>query len=184
MQGSNSNYNWRVAFWQTRQDKEALFNSANLFIGNQRTDRNGFDLEGSLAVSSGIKLTANYSLVKARVLDQGINDRITNVPNWTAGLGIEGVVATGSGRMDWSVNDTIVGPQPLVADNSASTSLYHRVTARVGFAPTAFKGAKFALSTTYYSRPYEETRFDFGGGAYGISAKPNWKVLVSALYAF
>ena len=184
LQGSVGQANWRVAVWRTQQDKEALFNSANLFIGNQRTDRNGFDLEGGYAIASGVKLTANYSSVKARVLGQGVNDRITNVPNWTAGLGIEGFVATTSGQMDWSLKDTIVGPQPLVADNSAATEVYHRITARIGFAPIAIKGAKFALSLTHYDRPYEETRFDFGGGVYGISAKPNWKVLASALYAF
>ena len=184
LQGGNGDANWRIAVWRTRQDKEALFNSANLFIGNQRTDRNGFDLEGAYAISSGIKVTANYSSVRARVLDQGVNDRITNVPNWTAGLGIEGIVATSSGRMDWSLKDSIVGPQPLLADSSAATALYHRITARVGFAPTVIKGAKFALSVTHYDRPFEETRFDFGGGIYGISAKPNWKVLASALYAF
>ena len=184
LQGGQANASWRVAAWRTRQDKEALFNSANLFIGNQRTDRNGFDIEGRHSLSDSIRLVGNYSVVKARVLDQGVNDRIANVPNWTAGIGIEGVVNAASGRIDWSINDSIVGPQPLLADDSARTQTYHRTTARVGYSPTALKGAKFALSVTHYDKPYEETRFDFGGGQYGISAKPRWKALATAQYVF
>ena len=184
LQGSQANASWRVALWRTQQDKEALFNSANLFIGNQRTDRNGFDIEGRYSVSDSIRLVGNYSLVKARVLDQGVNDRIANVPNWTAGIGIEGIVTIASGRIDWSVNDSIVGPQPLLADDSARTETYNRTTVRVGYSPIAIKGAKFALSLTHYDKPYEETRFDFGGGQYGISAKPRLKVLASAQYVF
>ena len=184
LQGSQAGSNWRVAVWRTRQDKEALFNSANQFIGSQRTDRNGFDIEGQYSLSDSIRLVGNYSLVKARVLDQGVNDRIANVPNWTAGVGIEGIVNAGSGRIDWSINDAIVGPQPLLADDSARTQTYNRTTARVSYSPTAMRGTKFALSLTHYDKPYEETRFDLGGGQFGISAKPRWKALASAQYVF
>ena len=79
VQGGQANAIWRVAVWRTRQDKEALFNSVNQFIGNQQTDRNGFDLEGKYSVSDSVRLVGNYSLVKARVLGQGVNDRIANV---------------------------------------------------------------------------------------------------------
>ena len=184
LQGTQANANWRIALWRTKQDKEALFNAANQFIGNQRTDRNGFDIEGGYALSSSTRLTANYSAVSARVRGQGVNDRISNVPDWTAGLGIEGQVNAAAGRFDWSVKDVIVGPQPLLADNSARTQTYHRVTARVGFAPASLKNSKFAVSLTHYNRPFEETRFDFGGGQFGISAKPRWQALLSAQYAF
>lgn len=184
LQGTQANANWRVALWRTKQDKEALFDAANQFIGNQRTDRNGFDIEGGYALSTSTRLTANYSAVSARVRGQGVNDRISNVPDWTAGLGIEGQINAAAGRVDWSVKDVIVGPQPLVADNSARTQTYHRVTARVGFAPASLKNSKFALSLTHYNRPFEETRFDFGGGQFGISAKPRWQALATAQYAF
>ena len=184
LQGGQANASWRVALWRTRQDKEALFNSANQFIGNQRTDRDGIDVEGRYAISDSTRFTANYSVVKARVLDQGINDRIANVPNWTAGLGVEGNVNTASGRLDWSVRDVIVGPQPLLADNSARTLTYNRVTARVAYTPSSMKNSKFALSVTHYDRPYEETRFDFGGGQFGISAKGRWQALASAQFGF
>ena len=182
--GGTAATNWRASIWQTKQEKEALFDGSNRFIGNQRTNRNGFDLEGRLALSESLRLTANYSQTRARVLGQGANDRITSVPDWTAGLGIEGAQQTSAGRVEWSLSDTIVGPQPLFADNSVSTLSYHRVTARTAIVPTALPNAKFALALTHYSRPYEEIRFDAGGGQYGTAPKPRWKLLATAQYAF
>jgi outer membrane receptor protein involved in Fe transport len=184
LQGAVAASSWRVALWRTQQEKEALFNAANQFIGNQKTDRDGFDLEGRLALSRDLRVVGNYSGVKARVLGQGSNDRIANVAEWTAGLGVEGGFAAAGGRGEWSLQDSIVGPQPLLADNSAKTSSYHRVTGRLAFVPGALPAAKFALSATYYDKPLEETVFDFGGGQYGVSAKPRWKAMATAQVRF
>jgi hypothetical protein len=173
-----------VALWQTKQEKEALFNAANQFIGNQRTNRDGFDIEGRVALAKDLRLTGNFSKVRARVLGQGANDRIPGVPDWTAGLGVEGLLPTGLGRIEWSLNDTLVGPQPLLLDNSARTLSYHRITARAGLAPTALPNAKFALALTHYTRPYEEQQFDAGGGQFGTAPKPRWKALATAQYMF
>jgi hypothetical protein len=184
VQGGDSMAWWRVALWTTKQLKEALFNSANQFIGNQRTDRKGIDAEGRYALSKTLKLTANFSVVEARVLGQGGNDRISNVPDWTAGMGIEGVINTPAGRFDWSANDSIVGPQPLVADNSVRTRTYNRLVTRVAYAPHAMKNTNFSFTVTGYDRVYEETRFELGGGQFGVSPKSKWKALASAQYVF
>ena len=184
LHGGTAATNWRASVWQTKQEKEALFNASNQFLGNQRTNRNGFDLEGRLALSQDLRLSANYSRVRARVLGQGNNDRITGVPDWTAGVGVEGLLPSVVGRVEWSLNDTIVGPQPLLADDSASTQSYHRIGARVALTPVALPSAKFALAVTHYTRPYEETRFDAGGGEFGVAPKPRWKAMVTAQYTF
>ncbi len=184
VKGGTDAASWRAAVWRTRQEKEALFNATNQFLGNQRTNRDGFDLEGRYALSQDFRLLANYSRVKARVLGQGGNDRITGVPDWTAGFGVEGAFSTAAGRADWSVIDSIVGPQPLFADDSASTKSYHRIVARAAFVPTAMANAKFALAVTHYTRAYEEPRFDVGDGQFGTAPKPRWKALLTAQYAF
>jgi outer membrane receptor protein involved in Fe transport len=184
VQGAGAALGWRAALWQTRQEKEALFDAANRFIGNQRTDRDGFDLEGRLELSRALRVTANISTVRARVLGQGANDRIPNVPDWTAGLGVEGRLGTGAGPLEWSIIDSIVGPQPLLADNSVRTQSYHRIVARAALAPPVLGGGRIALTLTHVTRPYAETVFDFGGGRYGVSAKPRWKALLSAQALF
>ena len=184
VRGGNTATNWRASVWRTKQEKEALFDGADRFLGNQRTNRDGFDLEGRLALSEAVRLSANYSRVRARVLDQSSNDRITGVPDWTAGLGVEGLLPTGVGRVEWSLNDTVVGPQPLVADNSVRTAPYHRIAVRGALTPVALPGAKFALALTHYTRAFEETRFDVGGGDYGTAPKPRWKAMATAQYAF
>jgi outer membrane receptor protein involved in Fe transport len=184
LQGGNAAINWRAALWQTKQEKEALFNSANQFIGNQRTNRDGFDVEGRFALSKGLRLTANFSKVKARVLGQGGNDRIPSVPDWTAGAGVEGVLPTGIGLVEWSLLDAIVGPQPLLADNSAHTKSFHRITARTAITPVAWPRANLALALTHYTRPYEEQQFDAGGGQFGTAPKPRWKAMATAQYMF
>jgi outer membrane receptor protein involved in Fe transport len=184
LQGGDAASHWRAAVWQTRQDKEALFDGANQFIGNQRTNRDGFDIEARLALADELRLMANYSGVRARVLGQGSSDRIPSVPEWTAGIGLEGTVPTGAGRVEWSLNDTLVGPQPLLADNSARTQSYQRITGRAALTPAACSGAKVALALTHYTRPYEEQQFDAGNGQFGTAPKPRWQAMISAQYAF
>ncbi len=178
--GDAAGMSWRAALWRTRQDKEALFNGANIFIGNQRTNRDGLDLEGAYPIGPDLRLLANYSLVRARIVDQGPADRVANVPDWTALLGIEGKTRSDAHQFEWSLINVTVGPQPLLADNSARTRSYNRTTGRVAYTHPSLKGTKLALSVTHFDRPYEETVFDFGGGQYGLSARPKWKTLLTA----
>ena len=102
----------------------------------------------------------------------------------TAGAGIEGALPTGIGVVEWSLLDTLVGPQPLLADNSASTKSFHRITARTAITPAAWPGAKLALALTHYTRPYEEQQFDAGGGRFGTAPKPRGKAMATAQYMF
>jgi hypothetical protein len=182
--GGNQKANWRVSGWRTKQDSAAIFDGSNPFVGNQKTSRDGVDVEGRIALTDSINMNANFSKVFARIDGQPVNDHILSVPDWTAGFGFDGNFATGFGTGEWSVFDTIIGPQPLVADNSTETHTYHRVTARGAISPFALKGFKLAMSTTFYSDQYQEQQYDAGGGQFGISPQPTWKVLFSGQYEF
>ncbi|WP_165349647.1 TonB-dependent receptor [Methylibium sp. Pch-M] len=175
---------WRVALWNTRQDKEALFNAGNQFIGNQKTDRNGYDLELRWLPRAGLELFGNYSAVRARIKDQPGNAYIANVPDWVGTLGLEAQSLMAGERLDWSLSNEFVGPQPLDGANAASTSSYSRTVGRVAWTPSALPASRVSLAVTHYSNPYQETLFDFGGGQSATSAKPRWKALLSAQYKF
>jgi iron complex outermembrane recepter protein len=184
LQGSSTQLSWRASVWQTDQKNEALFGGNNQFLSNQTTNRDGFDLEASYTLPSAIQLTANYSAVKARIAGAAPQNRISSVPDWTAGLGVQGLAATAWGKLEWSLQDSLIGPQPIYADNSAHTDSYHRVNGRLALSPSQLPSALFALSVTHYSKPYEEQRFDAGGGQFGTAPKPEWQALLSAQWRF
>lgn len=182
--GGNRIGSFRASVWRTQQEKEALFNGEGRFIDNQKTNRDGFDVEGRIALASNVGLNGNFSRVFARIDNAAPNDHILSVPEWTAGIGIDATSSTAIGLAEWSLFDTIIGPQPLFPDNSKETLSYHRVVARVAISPSAWRGAKFALSGIYYSRQFEEQQFDAGGGQFGTAPKPTWQALASVQWTF
>jgi outer membrane receptor protein involved in Fe transport len=183
VRGGDQRANWRSSVWRTVQNSEALFDGGGNYLSTQKTNRNGFDLDGHVALTADIRLSANFSRVYARVANSA-KDHIITVPDWTAGVGIDGTLPTSVGKVEWSLFDTIIGPQPLYVDNSKKTHSFDRVTARGEIAPYGWKGTKFALSTTYYSRQFDEMQFDAGNGEFGTAPKPRWTMLFSAQYAF
>lgn len=169
---------WRLAVWNTRQDKESDVNSAGIFQSFKKTRRDGFDLEGSLAVAKNLRLFANYSRVRARVEDPATPgaDRIPNVPECTATIGVDAAVGWAEHRFDLSLADTLTGPQPVTADNAIRTRHYNRYTARVAYSRPDWRGANVFLSLVGYDRQLEEVQFDFGGGVVGTSPRPRLQV--------
>jgi outer membrane receptor protein involved in Fe transport len=165
---------WRAAVWNTRQDKEAGRNAAGIFSSFLKTDRDGFDLEGSALVGRATRLFANYSRVHASALEPATPgaDRLPNVPEYIGTLGVLSILAFDSHRVDLSAAGTLVGPQPLTTDNSLRARSYQRYTARAAYSHASWKGASTFLSLIGYSRRLEETQFDFGGGLVGVSPRP------------
>lgn len=164
---------WRAALWSTKQDKEIDRNSAGVLQNFKKTDRDGVDLEASTAVGKTTRVFANYSRVTARIKDPQTpgSDRIPNVPEYIASVGVSSVLSVAGRALDVSLMDSLVGPQPITADNSLRTHSFHRYVARAAYNLPDWKGATVFLNVTGYSRQLDEVAFDFGGGQVGISPK-------------
>jgi outer membrane receptor protein involved in Fe transport len=170
---------WRVSAWNTRQDKEAGRNAAGIFSSFLRTDRDGIDLDGSVLVGPATRLFANYSRVWARSLEPTIPgaDRLPNVPEYIATLGLLSLLTFDAHRFDLSAAGTLIGPQPLTPDNSLRAGSYFRYIGRVAYSHASWKGASTFLSLIGYNKQLEETQFDFGGGVIGVSPRPRVQVI-------
>lgn len=184
-QGSakDSSFRWRAGVWDTEQKKEGQLNDVGVFEAFGTTVRRGFDVEGSVAVASQTRVFANYSGVRARskTAPPG-QDYLPNVPESIGTVGVQSSYATGPHRFEYSLEDSFVGPQSLTADNVSRGRSYQRVTARTAYTNPAFKGATGTLTLIGYSRQYEETAFDFGGGTVGVSPRPKLQAIVGVQF--
>lgn len=167
-------YSWRLALWNTRQDSEAGVNSVGVFESFQKTDRDGMDVEGRLHFSDALNVFGNFSRVRARSLNPTTPgaDHITNVPEYSLTLGVDGVMQAGVNRFDLSLADTLTGPQSLTSDDSMRAGRYNRYTGRIAWSRPDWRGTSVFASAVYYDRPLNEVQFDFGGGAVGVSPRP------------
>ena len=167
-------YKWRAALWSTQQDKEVDRNSAGLLQNFKKTDRNGLDLEASTAIGKATRVFANYSRVSARINDPltAGADRIPNVPEYVATIGVSSVLNVAGRTLDLSLMDSLIGPQAITADNSLRTHSFHRYVARAAYNLPEWKGTTVFLNLTGYSRQLDEVAIDFGGGQVGTSPKP------------
>lgn len=176
---------WRAGVWDTRQEKEGQRTDAGVFLDFGTTTRRGFDVEGSVALSPSTRVFANYSAVRARSLTSAAGQNyLTNVPEWSGALGVQTAFISGAHRFDVSVEDSVVGPQAITADNTARGKTYNRLTARAAYSNAERKGASAFVSLVGYDKQYEETRFDFGGGAVGVSPRPKFEATVGVQFPF
>ena len=176
---------WRAGFWDTRQEKEGQRDDAGIFRSFGTTLRRGFDVEGSALVTSTLRLYANYSALRARSLTASPGqDYLTNVPEWVGTVGANSVFASGVHRFDFTLENSMVGPASVTADNSIRTRSFNRLTARAGYGNAAYKGLTGFVQLVGYDRPLEETQFDFGGGVKGISPRPKLSTLLGLQYTF
>jgi outer membrane receptor protein involved in Fe transport len=186
--GGNQKANWRLSGWRTKQDSETILDGVGRPISSQETTRDGFDLEGRVMLTDTIGMNANFSKVFAEIDNEPVNNHILSVPEWTAGVGFDGTFTTQLGAGEWSVYDTIIGPQPLFANNRQQTHTYHRVVGRVAFSPAVLKNFKLAINTTYYSDQFQEQQFDTGQingiQQFGGTVQPDWRVMFSGQYTF
>jgi hypothetical protein len=162
-----------VALWNTRQDQQVDRNPAGLLENFRQTERDGIDLEGHWSLTRDTRVLANFSHVKARILEPATPgaDRIPNVPENTATLGLDTAVAAGGAPLTLSFAVNFVSAQSLTPDDSLRTRPYQRITARAAYVLPWWQGAVVSLNLLGYTRRHEEPAFDFGGGVVGISPR-------------
>ena len=176
---SDGRWRWRATLWNTRQDDEVSRNAAGFLQSFARTDRDGADVEASVFIARDTRVFANASLVRARAVDAAPGtDRLPNVPESVATLGVESLQAIGGHRLDLSLFATRVGPQPLTADNALRGGAFVRSVGRVGWAHPAWPGVSGFAQLVHYDRPLNEAQFDFGAGAVGVAPRPRWQALI------
>lgn len=165
---------WRLSVWNTRQSREADRNAAGFLQSFKQTQRDGVDLEGSAAIGPARRVFANLGRVRARV-QQPVTpgaDRIPNVPETTAALGLDATLQAAGQPLSLSLVDHWTGASAITTDNSLRSRPFHRLTARAAAPLPGWVGSQLSLSLVAYSRLHEEPAFDFGGGVIGITPKP------------
>ncbi len=176
---------WRVGYWDTRQDREVDRNSAGFLQSFGKTSRKGLDAEVSAKVASDTQVFANYSQVKARSLTAALgSDYITNVPEWTAAFGVATSVSVPTGKFDLVLEDSLIGPQSITTDNVSRGSTYNRLSLRAAYTTPSLKGTSFFANLVSFNKQYQEPRFDFGGGAIGVSPRPKLTLTIGTQVAF
>jgi outer membrane receptor protein involved in Fe transport len=176
---------WRAGLWDTRQDREVERNSAGFVQSFGRTSRKGFDIEGSVQVASATQIFTNYSAVEARSLTAPTGSNfITNVPEWTASVGLASSFNVGGGQLDIAAENSIIGPQSITTDNLTRGSTYNRLSMRAGYSNPALKGVSFYAGLVAFNKVFQEPRFDFGGGAIGVSPRPKLAINIGTQILF
>lgn len=179
LQGSSSDaaLRWRATGWSTRQESEVDRTAAGLLQSFRKTDRKGFDLEGTIAFSPSTRLFANYSrLASARVLDPVTPgaDRIPNVPEYAATIGVASLFRVSPHRFDVSLSSTLIGPHSVTTTDTLRSKAYHRTTARIAYSHADWKGTTVFLNLVGYSRQFDSYVVDFGGGTAGAIVLPRF----------
>ena len=176
----DASHRWRASVWDTRQTRESDVNAGGVFQSFKSTRRNGFDLEGDVLMGKATRLFANYSHVKARILEPVTPgaDRIPNAPDYIATLGVATVVSLGTHRFDLSLADSVIGPQNVTTDGSLRTHRLNRLVARAAYTRPEWSGASMFVNLVGYSRRLDEYVVDFGGGLIGTSVTPKLRATV------
>ncbi len=182
-------------YWTTESANESFQAAPGLpvtFLGKARRD--GFDLDARFeAVRDGVNtvsLFANYSGVRARLLDAAPSVVVPNVPSSVANIGIDVDVATRHAqRLSGSAYITLVGKKNLTQDGLITTSPYSRVTGKLAFSwPEGW--TVFSQATWYPGDRLSEIAINFGDptGASSadifVSAQPALVVLAGLTYRF
>lgn len=167
-------WRWRASLWSTRQERESDRNTAGVFASFKKTERDGYDLEGSVNVARRVQLFANWSQVRARIrepITPGA-DRIPNVPASIGTVGMNAAFNAGANRFDTTLAISRVGPQSITSDDTLRTRAYYRALGRAAYTRSEWKGAAVFLNVIAYNRQFDELAFDFGGGLVGVSPRP------------
>ena len=182
-------------YWTTDSQNESFQPAPGLpvtFLGKARRD--GFDLDGRFFVvkdpANSVAVFANYSGVRAQLLDAAPSYVVPNVPDYIANVGIDFDVAQhNANRFSGSAYVTFVGKKSLTQDGLITTSPYARVTGKLAYTWSDGWSA-FTQATWYPGNRLSEIAINFGNptGATSadifVSAQPLLTVLGGVTYRF
>lgn len=184
-----------VDYWTTRSENESFQPAPGLpvtFLG--KAERDGFDLDARFMVvkeaNTGVAVFANYSGVRARLLDAAPSFYVPNVPAYVANLGVEFSTTTANARtFSGLAYVTFVGQKYISQDGLLTTSPFSRITGKLAYSwPEGWTA--FAQATWYPGDRLSEIAVNFGPptGATSadvfVSAQPALVVLAGLTYRF
>ena len=184
-----------ASYWTTDSQNESFQAAPGLpvtFLGKARRD--GYDLDGRFFVVreavSDISLFANFSHVRARLLDAAPSFFVPNVPAYVANVGVDFNVATVNAQtLSGSAYVTFVGKKNLTQDGLITTSPFSRVTGKLAYTwPEGWTA--FTQATWYPGNRLSEIAINFGNptGASSsdifVSAQPAVVILAGLTYRF
>jgi outer membrane receptor protein involved in Fe transport len=188
-------FRFLASYWTTDSQNESFQAAPGLpvtFLGKARRD--GYDLDGRFFVIqepvNNISLFANFSHVRARLLDAAPSIFVPNVPNYVANVGVDFNVATVNAQaLSGSAYVTFVGKKNLTQDGLITTSPFSRVTGKLAYTwPEGWTA--FTQATWYPGDRLSEIAINFGNptGASSsdifVSAQPAVVVLAGLTYRF
>jgi hypothetical protein len=153
--------------WTTKSENEVF--QADAFLPVQtlgRAQRDGCDLDARFYLAKDptnqVYLFANYSPVRALLLDAAPSFYVPNVPQYIANVGINGDIATWNGeRFATYAYVTFIGGKYMSQDGLVSVPAYSRVSGKVTYSwPSGWTA--FAQSTWYSGDRTAETAINFG----------------------
>lgn len=148
--------------------------------------REGFDFETALDLvrsqSSYLKLTGNYSKVKAR-LDDGVH--VPFVAEWLAAYGLRAEFSgSGENMVRVDLDHEFFGPQTLDALGSSVAKEYNRLTGKARYIIPEMNNLNLFVGAIYYpGSVYNEFSFELGGEIYTAPA-PKFQIQVGASIEF
>ncbi len=140
------------------------------------SERDGYEIELRWrAYEEGersLNFTASYSGVKTSLLARG--GEVPNVADYIATIGTEtDLLWLGEGsphRLTLGLYGQLVGPKAITPDRKLETDSYTRVSGKLAYTNKKWNGSGMWISgTAYPGSRLEETAFDFGDGAVGVS---------------
>lgn len=140
--------------WTTKSENEVF--QADAFLPVQtlgRALRDGYDLDARFYLAKDpinqVYLFANYSPVRALLLDAAPSCYVPNVPHYVANVGINSDIATWNGeRFSTYAYVTFIGSKHMSQDGFVAVPAYSRVSGKVAYSwPSGWTA--FAQSTWY-----------------------------------
>lgn len=143
-------------------------------LGESR--REGFEVElrwrAYRKAAREVTLLASYTAVRTDLLERG--GEVPNVADYIVTLGTESDLLwlgdNSPHRLTLGAYGQLIGPKAVTPDRSVETRDYSRISAKLAYTNQKWHGSGAFLSLVAYpGSRLEETAFDFGGGAVGIS---------------